>query len=92
MPKAKISPPSKIVAFNPAPCAVNPTPRDLKELTPAEVASALSQNHPKSAPVKTYRGMEGQRTGHPHLTPHSSRYRKAHEKMGTKIVPAQVMM
>ena len=92
MTKAKIAPPSKIAAFNPAPRAVTPTPRDLHELTPAEVASALSQNHPKSAPVKTHKGMEGQRTGLPHLTPHSTRYRQAHEKMGTSIVPEQVMM
>lgn len=92
MSKAKISPPSKIAAFNPSPRAVAPTPRDLHELTPAEVATALSLGHPKSAPVKVHKGMEGQRTGHPHLTPHSSRYRRAHEKMGTKIVPEQVMM
>ncbi len=92
MSKAKISPPSKIVAFNPSPRVVAPTPRDLNELTTAEVASALTPSHPKSAPVRVHKGMEGQRTGHPHLTSHSSRYRQAHEKLGTKIVPEQVML
>jgi hypothetical protein len=56
------------------------------------LASALSGGHPKSVPFKVHKGMEGQRTGHPHLTPHSLRYRQAHEKLGTKIVPEQVMI
>jgi hypothetical protein len=91
MTKARIAQPAKIVAFDPAPRAVVPTPRDLNELTPDELASALSGGHPKSVPFKVHKGMEGQRTGHPHLTPHSLRYRQAHEKMGTKVASEQVM-
>ena len=91
MAKAKVAPAAMISAFDPAPRAVIPTRRDLNELTPAEVASALAQGHPKSAPVKTHKGMEGERTGLPHLTPHSSRFRQAHEKVGTKVAPEQVM-
>jgi hypothetical protein len=91
MAKAKVAPLAMIAAFDPAPRAVVPTRRDLNELTPDEVVSALSQGHPKSAPVKIHKGMEGERTGLPHLTPHSLRYRQAHEKMGTKIAPEQVM-
>jgi hypothetical protein len=49
-----------------------------------DAAATLSRN-PKSAPVPTHKGMEGERTGLPHLTPHSLRYRQAHEKMGTAI-------
>jgi len=87
----KVSPLEKIVAFNPAPHAVAPTPRDINELTPTEVASALAQGHPKSVPVKTHKGMEGGRTGYPHLTPHSLRFRNAHETVGTKIEPDKRM-
>ena len=87
----KISSPSKIVAFDPAPHAVKPTTRDLNELTPAEVASALAQGHPKSVPVKIHKGMEGGRTGLAHLTPHSLRFRTAHESVGTKIEPDERM-
>ena len=91
MTKPKIAPPEMIAAFDPSPRAVVPTRRDLNELTPDEVASALSQGHPKSVPVKVHKGMEGERTGLPHLTPHSLRYRQAHEKMGTKVASEQVM-
>lgn len=91
MAKATISPPTKIAAFDPAPSAVRPTLRDLNELTPAEVANALSQGHPKSKPVKIHKGMEGQRTGFPHLMPHSARYQQAHEARGTKLDPEKVM-
>lgn len=90
--EAKVSSFSKITAFDPAPRAVKPTPRDLNELTATEVASALAQGHPKSVPVKVHKGMEGQRTGLPHLTPHSLRYRQAHEKVGTKLIPEKVMI
>jgi hypothetical protein len=48
-------------------------------------AAAVLAQHPKSAPVETHKGMEGQRTGLPHVTPHSLRYRQAHEKFGTAI-------
>jgi hypothetical protein len=91
MTKPKIAPLEMIAAFDPAPRAVIPTRRDLNELTPDEVASALAQGHPKSVPVKVHKGMEGERTGLPHLTPHSLRYRQAHEKMGTKIEPEQAI-
>ena len=89
--KKVISPPSKIVAFDPAPRAVKPTARDLNALTPAEVASALAQGHPKSVQVKIHKGMEGERTGLHHLTPHSLRFRTAHESVGTKIEPDERM-
>jgi hypothetical protein len=82
---------AKIVAFDPSPRAVKPTPRDVEDLTPTEIANVISQGHPKSVPVKPIKGMEGPRTGLPHLTPHSLRYRNAHEKMGTKIPPTQVI-
>ena len=91
MTNARIAQPTKIMAFDPAPRAVAPIPRDLNGLTPDELASALSGGHPKSVPVEVHKGMEGERTGLPHLTPHSLRYRQAHGKMRTKIAPEQVM-
>ena len=50
-----------------------------------DAAATLARRHPKSAQVETHKGMEGQRTGLPHLTPHSLRYRQAHEKFGTTV-------
>ena len=52
-----------------------------------EDAAAALVRHPKSAPVETHKGMEGQRTGLPHLTPKSLRYQEAHARVGTKIKP-----
>jgi len=90
----KVSPPSKIVAFNPTPQSVAVTTRDLKEESNApvevqnsEAALALAQSHPKSMPVSIHKAMEGPRTGMPHLTPHTLRYRAGHERVGTKIAP-----
>jgi len=62
-----------------------------QQISDENVAMMLGNGHPKSVPVKVHKGMEGERTGLPHLTPHSLRYRQAHEKMGTKIASKQVM-
>jgi hypothetical protein len=48
-------------------------------------AAAMLARNPKSAQVEAHKGMEGQRTGLPHLTPHSLRYRQAHERLGTAV-------
>lgn len=82
---------SMIQAFNPDPGDVRPTPTNLQELSDSEVAAALANGHPKSVPVKIHKGMEGERTGLPHLTPHSTRFRQAHEKFGTKVTPPGIM-
>jgi hypothetical protein len=66
--------------------------KDLHDVTTDTIAGALAQGHPKSAPVNVHRGMEGQRTGLPHLTPHSLRFREAHARMGTKLEPEKTML
>lgn len=86
-----VSSPAKIKAFNPSPNVVTPTIKDASELSPSELAGLISRGHPKSVPVKTHKGMEGQRTGRPHLTPHTMRYREAHARVGTKVEPEKMM-
>lgn len=83
----KVSSAKQIERFNPDPGAVRATTVDLADLTPEEAKNALAYHHRKSKPVKVHKGMEGPRTGLPHLTPHSLRYLGAHAARGTKIEP-----
>lgn len=57
--------------------------------TDEDAAKAL--NYTKSKPAKIKKGMEGERTGLPHLSPVSLRFRNAHAAVGTKVdVPSEM--
>ena len=79
--------------FGPRPSGKRRRPKTTygQQISDESVAMVLGSGHPKSVPVKVHKGMEGERTGLPHLTPHSLRFRQAHEKMGTKIAPERGM-
>jgi len=62
----------------------------MDKVSDEDAACTLAQGHPKSAPPDMKRHMEGERTGLPHLTPHSLRYRAAHAAVGTKLPPENV--
>lgn len=82
----KVSSAKEVKAFNPMPVgAVHPTPDNLDGLTDSEVAATLALGHPKSQTPKVHKGMEGERTGLPHVVSHSSRFIKAHAARGTNV-------